>query len=191
MGSPLKVLALSSDLVSKFRDNLNELGAEFVCGSKDSVLQALLRDLEAYNKALFTKLPSDMTSFLCGQLGNRFLDASSVSLEETEKIPVCLTVSQHIVAEAGSVVLVSRNLNERRATTLPDRVLVYCENFVIHATVKDFVTTRVDVFKPNTTVTLLSGPSRTADVEQILVKGVHGPRYVKVFLVVEPDGLYA
>jgi hypothetical protein len=180
-------LVLSLNLVSKLRDNLNDLGAEFECGPKHSVIQALLGDLRVYDKALGTELPSELMSFFSGELGGRFLNASSISLEEIEKIRVCLTVSHDLVAESGSVVLVSRNLNERRATTLPDRLLIYCENFTVHNSVRDFVANRVGLFEPNTTVTLLSGPSRTADVEQILVKGVHGPRYVKVFLVVDSD----
>ena len=33
------------------------------------------------------------------------------------------------------------------------------------------------------TISLISGPSKTADVEQILIKGVHGPNELHVIII--------
>jgi len=42
-------------------------------------------------------------------------------------------------------------------------------------------------FMPRT-VNLITGPSRTADIEQTLLLGVHGPRRVHVLLIGSEDG---
>ena len=40
-----------------------------------------------------------------------------------------------------------------------------------------------DVFAESSNLTLISGPSRTGDIEQTLVLGAHGPRELHVVLI--------
>lgn len=88
------------------------------------------------------------------------------------------------VAETGSLCL-SGDDAPLRAAFLPDTLLV-----VLHE--KDLVGPLEDLWRrgrrewggtPPSTFVLVAGPSRSADIEQSLVLGAHGPRRLHVLLV--------
>jgi L-lactate dehydrogenase complex protein LldG len=85
------------------------------------------------------------------------------------------------VAATGSVVLDSSVAGSRGAGLLPPvHVCLLAEDRL--------VATPADVLHPlaagpPSSFVLVSGPSRTGDVEQILTLGVHGPRHVHLVLV--------
>jgi L-lactate dehydrogenase complex protein LldG len=45
-----------------------------------------------------------------------------------------------------------------------------------------------DLMRRHSNVTLISGPSRTGDIEQTLTLGVHGPKEVHVVVIGAPSG---
>lgn len=87
------------------------------------------------------------------------------------------------IAETGTLVLVSDARRSRGSFIVPP----------VHVAVvriSQIVPDMIDVWRrfgasPPTAITLISGPSKTADIEGILVTGVHGPRAVHVILVAE------
>lgn len=93
------------------------------------------------------------------------------------------------VAESGTLALVSGPDNPTSLNFLPDNHIVVVE-------AKDVVGDYETVWRrlretfgaalPRT-VNLITGPSRTADIEQTLVLGAHGPRRLHVIVVGEAD----
>jgi L-lactate dehydrogenase complex protein LldG len=84
------------------------------------------------------------------------------------------------VAVSGSIVLQHGPLEGRRVLTLlPDYHLCVVEAAQIVASLPEAFA-RLDRTRP---VTFFSGPSATADIEMIRVKGVHGPRFLDVLLI--------
>jgi L-lactate utilization protein LutC len=87
------------------------------------------------------------------------------------------------VAETGSVAVVLPRA-ERGEALLSDRLWLLVPTGELVATLDDALA-RIDalVRDGRPYVTLMTGPSRTADIERALTVGVHGPRELHVVLV--------
>lgn len=90
------------------------------------------------------------------------------------------------IAETGSVVLLSSPDAPTPSNFLPEVhiVLLYHADLLPH--IEDvWQKLRTEVGTPPRTVNLITGPSRTADIEQTLQLGAHGPRQLMVVFISE------
>ncbi len=90
------------------------------------------------------------------------------------------------VAETGSLVLLSSAESPTTLNFLPDDHLVVLREVQIVPHIEDvWVRMRSDKRRMPRTVNFITGPSKTADVEQTIQEGAHGPRRLHVILVSE------
>jgi L-lactate dehydrogenase complex protein LldG len=94
-----------------------------------------------------------------------------------------LTGADLLVAETGTVVLVSAPGRERSISLLPDVHVVVASAKALVADLDEAM--QGPVLSECGAAVLVTGPSRTADIEKVLVTGVHGPRRVIVYLLSE------
>ena len=112
-------------------------------------------------------------------------DFSSVTVGETvpadlqpnlprarpDRAPLALSMARGGVAETGSLILDARD--GRRTQLLAPTHVVLVQERDIHETLSDALTSlRTDL---PSAIGFHSGPSKSADIGQIMVKGVHGP----------------
>jgi len=103
---------------------------------------------------------------------------------------VGITGVDFVLAESGSLVLTSWTEGAQLASLAPPvHVALYRRSQVI-ATLEeilDGLSVPRDPWAPlpGRSVVFITGPSRTADIEQILIRGVHGPKEVHAILVEE------
>jgi L-lactate dehydrogenase complex protein LldG len=93
------------------------------------------------------------------------------------------------VAETGTVVLTSGPDNPTTLNFLPDLHVVVVEAGAVASdfeTVMEELRDRYGVGTLPRTVNMITGPSRSADIEQTLILGAHGPRKLHVVVVGEP-----
>jgi L-lactate dehydrogenase complex protein LldG len=108
--------------------------------------------------------------------------------EATIAASLGITGADYAVAETGSVVVLPRQGLSRLVSLVPPVHLAIVRPQEIVGTLDDvFLLRRLEYYRNNrdmgSYLNFITGPSRTADIEQTLVVGVHGPREVHlVFL---------
>jgi L-lactate dehydrogenase complex protein LldG len=88
------------------------------------------------------------------------------------------------VAETGSLVLLSGPNSPTTLNFLPeDHIAVVAQRQILPHVEDIWARLRKDYQTPPRTINLITGPSKTADVEQTIHYGAHGPRRLTVILV--------
>ena len=85
------------------------------------------------------------------------------------------------VAETGSLGIQARPGKGRLLAVLPPKILIFIRADKIVSNLTQILENH-DPSEDGSILTLLTGPSRTADIEKTLVIGVHGPKEVHVII---------
>ena len=96
-----------------------------------------------------------------------------------------LSSADAALAETGSVILSSGPAQSRMATLLPPIHIVLLPTSRLTSDIFTWTQARQETIPAN--ITLISGPSKTADIEQTMAVGVHGPKRF-VVIVYEDAG---
>ena len=107
---------------------------------------------------------------------------SQISLDESYDFDAGVTEVDYAVAESGTLVIRHRPEHGRAISLVPfvHVAIVQPKNFV--ADLIDLME-KLDKDGTGSGVTMISGPSKTADIELNVVTGVHGPNIVKAFIL--------
>lgn len=116
--------------------------------------------------------------------GSRVLVPGQVALEQVAKAPLGITTADAGIADTGTIVLLHTLDKGRLAALLPPIHTVMLKRERVYADKKmylDEIRKRADILN-TTPMTWVTGPSLTADIEKVLVRGAHGPRRLIVLL---------
>ena len=90
---------------------------------------------------------------------------------QVDEIDAALTLAHSAIAETGTIILTDESTPDRLAALAPWTHIAVVRKDTIHRSVADALAVMPD--DPN--IIWVTGPSKTADVEGILIQGVHGP----------------
>jgi L-lactate dehydrogenase complex protein LldG len=102
-----------------------------------------------------------------------------------EKCSVGITACDALIAQTGSILLTARSAGGRALSVLPPHHLVIARADQLVPDLPaacELLSARYGENYPSF-VTFITGPSRTGDIERILVLGAHGPKNLTVILV--------
>jgi L-lactate dehydrogenase complex protein LldG len=129
-------------------------------------------------------------SIYCGEPRiSELLKQGGIPFEDGhEKLRISLagiTQCEFLVARLGSVLVSSAQISGRRSFVYPDTHIVLAYSSQLVSDLKDALKEMKKKYEANlpSLITLVTGPSRTADIEKTLVMGAHGPKELFVFLV--------
>jgi L-lactate dehydrogenase complex protein LldG len=92
------------------------------------------------------------------------------------------TLADGLIAETGTLLLSGRLPGARRAAFLAETHFALVAEEDVFDTLADFIAAEARPWRERVgaTLTLIAGPSRTADIEKVIVLGAHGPRRLVV-----------
>ena len=160
-------------------DRLHDYGAAVYHARENDVATWVTAALKAREKSSLL-IPRDLPRAWLPAGINFFREGPSY--HEVDRSEGVMTDCALAIATTGSIVLRHSAGEARRALSLiPDYHLCV----VLGSQVVETVPEAIEQMKAfaNIPITTIAGPSATADIEMIRVKGVHGPRTLDVILV--------
>lgn len=115
------------------------------------------------------------------------LDSQIVQFQQSFKkdVECWITECEVLVAQTGSVFMSSNLAGGRKSWAYPPIHIVVATKNQVVPTIKealDYFSKKYEETIPSQ-ITMISGSSRTADIEKTLVKGAHGPVKLAVFIL--------
>jgi L-lactate dehydrogenase complex protein LldG len=160
----------------QFAETFTSVGGRFVRVASRSEIDAELEKLQPFAKAC--KIAS-----LIPDVGRANVDLAVLKdPHELEGIDVAILAGEFGVAENGAVWVPGSTLGPHRAVFVVAQhlVLVVPAGEIVHNMHQAY--DRIRLERPGFGI-FISGPSKTADIEQALVIGAHGARSCTLFLV--------
>lgn len=98
-------------------------------------------------------------------------------------VEIGITCPDYALADTGTLVALAGAYESRLASLLPPVHLAILQTERILSGLDELLVVLPHPADITSALLLITGPSRTADIEQILVRGVHGPGEVHVIMV--------
>lgn len=108
---------------------------------------------------------------------------------ELEQCDAGITGCEALIAQTGSVLVTTNSAGGRALSVLPEHHVVIATRDQLVADLPAGYAILHDRYGPDnwpSFISFITGPSRTGDIERILVLGAHGPKQLTVILIEQP-----
>jgi L-lactate dehydrogenase complex protein LldG len=186
----------SLSLVELFKQKLEEVGGHCSVAGTDSEVVTLLASIISNLRE--TPLRARRIALSNAPGLESFVKQSELDVDEIAVCPspaelfgydVGVSTAQLAIAETGTLVLESQSEKHRLVSLVPPVHIAIVEASSIVLTLGEALAAvhRGGSGKLSPTITFITGPSRTADIELTLAIGVHGPQ--ELYVIVKDGGV--
>lgn len=177
----------SADLVDLFRRRATDAKMKVIDTSRDALSQVirdelLARGCKSVLCAIHESLFDDASVGTLSASGITATPWSKSTLDASYDVDAGITDVWRAVAETGSLVVRASDEHGRAVSLVPPIHFAIVRKSQI---VPDLIDLMADAQREGSAsgIVLITGPSKTADIEMNLVTGVHGPGEVLIFLI--------
>jgi L-lactate dehydrogenase complex protein LldG len=175
------------DQLARFRANATDLKATFyLANNRDELAKLLLelRDVEGWKKV--ASHAGELTDAACRTLALPVCRTDQpFNASELEGCDAGITECDALIAQTGSVLVTNRSAGGRALSVLPPHHVVIARRDQLLRDLPagfELVKKKYAASYPSM-ISFITGPSRTGDIERILVLGAHGPKKLTIFCV--------
>ncbi|SDN02060.1 L-lactate dehydrogenase complex protein LldG [Daejeonella rubra] len=161
------------DLVEKYKDTFSGIGGIVYSAANMEAVKNHIRENFDTGKRIVSTLPalSDVAEFC----------SASVEPHSFEDVELAIIEARLAVAENGAVWLTEEVMGHRIIPYISQHLAVVVDESVIVSTMHEAYAKIAD--EEYGFGGFIGGPSKTADIEQALVLGAHGPLSMTVYLI--------
>lgn len=113
------------------------------------------------------------------------MGGAGFSREACAATEVGITAADYALADTGSLVIFTESNESRLLSLLPPCHIAVIESSRIVPSLDDIFRLRPLPGAESSAMIVITGPSRTADIEMRLVRGVHGPGEIHVIIILD------
>jgi len=161
----------TDDPVTKFSEALTALAGKVVLVPTLSEAHSQLGTMLEGKRVVASRAP------ILGGFGEEF------SREACAEADIGLTSADFALADTGTLVFLSESHESRLISLLPPCHIAVIERHKILTGLDELLSRVPNPSVQSSAMVLITGPSRTADIEMRLVRGVHGPGEIVVMIV--------
>lgn len=162
-------------LTAEFTQELTKVSGNVICTSTSGLTKSIINFLKTREVDRIHLAPNILDESLLKRAGIGFSDRPDPALRVGVTNAVCG------LADTGSILMVEGEGNPLQASLLPEIHIAVVRATDILPSLADAMT--LPIVRESKAAVVITGPSRTADIEMSLTIGMHGPREVHVFLV--------
>jgi L-lactate dehydrogenase complex protein LldG len=159
------------DPVATFSDALSALGGTVIKAPDLAEAHRQLETMLAGKRVVASRAP------ILGGLGEEY------SRDACAAADIGLTSADFALADTGTLVFLTESQESRLISLLPPCHIAVIERDKILSSLDELVSRVPHPGVQSSAMVLITGPSRTADIEMRLVRGVHGPGEIVVIII--------
>lgn len=182
-----KVGDTQEEQLAMFARNAGELKAEFITAeSVEAARQILIQLAEREKWQRVATHAGELTDAICPALKRNALRTDvAYDVKELEKCDAGISECDALIAQTGTVLVTNASAGGRALSVLPPHHVVLARRSQL---VPD-LTAAIEGLKRKygakfpSMISFITGPSRTGDIERILVLGAHGPKKLSIICI--------